>query len=657
MLTVIPAKTIIDENNILHSVEFNDTYYSSAGGEEECQHVFINGNNILNRWHESDCFTIAELGFGTGVNFLTTAKAWISNQDKSNRLHFISIEKHPLPKEDLIELHSKLNLSSVLNEELIKYYPLPIAGTHRIHFEDQRIMLTLIFADAITALKEASFKANAWYLDGFAPSKNPELWSSEIASRVFQLTLQHGTFATYSVASEVIKNYSAAGFKVTKQKGFASKREMLVGIRKKQDDIATYSLNEKSWLISTASKTRCKKAIVIGGGLAGTMISAALVKRNWAITLIDRQSDLAMEGSGNKNAILMPRLSVDHDIQAQLTLLGFFYSIHYFHKLQKCCEDLIWHPCGAIQLPRDAQQQQRMQNIIAQEELPTKFLHEVTKEQASDLANSELSSGGWHFSMAGYTVPKTICTALTENNRDISLINNEEIFALEHKNNRWQVKNKHHIIVDEAEVVILANALDANRFTQTSWCTLHAKRGQITEIPVSNTSIHPRKIVCAEVYITPAINNYYILGATFVTDDIDTSVRKEEHEEILDKLKIIIPSASLPKLNSVSGRAAVRAVSPDRLPIVGPIADKQKFNLSYKHAALGATNTTYSIPNYLEGLYIATGFGSRGMAWIPLCAEILACTVNHEPSPVSQPLLNAIHPNRLLMKQLVKSVQ
>ena len=117
----------------------------------------------------------------------------------------------------------------------------------------------------------------------------------------------------------------------------------------------------------------------------------------------------------------------------------------------------------------------------------------------------------------------------------------------------------------------------------------------------------------------------------------------------------MIPTFTPPNTDELIGCAAIRAVSPDRLPLVGPVADKSIFNQTYKDAAMGSTKSNYPAPTYLPGLYLATGFGSRGMAWIPLCAETLACQINNEPNPLNQPLLNAIHPNRILMRQLIKA--
>ncbi len=204
---------------------------------------------------------------------------------------------------------------------------------------------------------------------------------------------------------------------------------------------------------------------------------------------------------------------------------------------------------------------------------------------------------------------------------------------------------------------MIANACSANQFEQTDWCQLHPKRGQISLIPEYESNIQPSKIVCADAYITPPVNAQYVLGATFMTADTSTELRQSEHEENLMKLKKMIPSYACKDIQKLEGRAAIRAVSTDRLPIVGPVADEVSFNTIYKDAALGSTHRHYPKPEYHNGLYLASGFGSRGLAWIPLCTEALACLINNEPSPLSNNILNAIHPNRILMKNLVKRMQ
>lgn len=656
MLTVTPAQIVIDQNGIPHSKQYDDTYFSSAGGAEECQHVFLDGNDFQSRIRNTAQFTVAEIGFGTGINFLTTANVWRNYRQNNAKLHYISIEKHPITVSNLRTFYAKLNKTFFHTEDFLSLYPLPVSGSHRIDFEQSGISLTLIFADALAALKEADFLADAWFLDGFAPSKNPELWTKDIAVEIFQLTKNKGTFASYTAAAKVKDSFSSAGFIISKQKGFSNKRDMLTGIRAKDFD-HQFSIKEKSWFFNKAYNSPNKHALIIGGGLAGTTVCAALANRNWHVTVIDRHSTLAAEASGNANAILMPRLSVDHDRQAQLTLQGYFYSLRYLHKLETNTKENLWHPCGVIQIPRDQAQWQRMQTITSQEKLPDKLLQTVSKQEASDLCGCSLAHAGWYFPSAGWVVPKLMCDAILKQHENIKFKSGEEIAALENHNGIWHALNNDGTIVEKADVVIIANALSAANLEQTHWCKLYPKRGQITLIPEHASNIQPKKIICADAYITPLLDHHLVAGASFISNDTEIDIRAEEHRQNLQKIQNIIPGFLPPQADSLNGRAAIRAASADRLPIVGPVAKAKSFKQNFIKAALGANNIRYSAPEYFDGLYIASGFGSRGMAWIPICAEALACIINNEPKPLSQSLSNAIHPNRILMKQLIKSVQ
>lgn len=658
MLTLSPAQFNFSSNGIPRSAQFNDNYYSQAGALKESQHVFIAGNQITKAWINHDQFTIAELGFGLGINFIATANTWLASNQNNAQLNYISIEKHPVSVEQMKKVFSKLDLHSEITRQLVEEYPLAIRGSNRIHFSQANITLTLIWDDVLYALKNANFKAHAWYLDGFSPKHNQSMWSREIANHVHRLTMDKGTFATYSSAKLVQENFSAAGFIINKQPGCANKREMLVGMRMSSPAVEQFSLKQKSWLFTSTQVTKNKTAIVIGAGMAGVAISGALAQRGWQVTLIDQHDTVAQEASGNSNAILMPRLSIDHDLQAQLTLQGFFYSLRYLKHLQSFSNENFWQQCGAIQIPRNKNDWQRMQQIIRQENIPPEFMRFVTQQEASDLANCSLTKDAWYFPQAAWCVPKLICqTILQQYKQQISFLGNNEVESIRHENGVWHAVNKNQQTIAPADIAIVTSAYASNQFKQTNWCTLHAKRGQITLIPNTMGTASPQKIICADAYITPAVDNQYVLGATFITDDTDTDVRLHEHEQNLSKLAKITPSFKNINARNVIGRAAIRAVSPDRLPIVGPVSDQAAFFKDYKSAALGSTNQLYPAAGYMPGLYIATGFGSRGMAWIPLCAEALACTINGEAGPLDLKLAGAIHPNRLLMKQLISQTK
>lgn len=655
MLTVKPPQLNFNSDGTPSSIQFDDPYFSLDNAAEESRYVFIQGNHLPERWctqnQDLEHFTIAELGFGFGLNFITSCEIWLKNNSPGH-LHYISLEKYPVKKNDLVKLHSKLELSPKLSQELINFYPISIIGSHRIHFDEFNITLTLIFDDALNYLKKANFQAHAWYLDGFSPNKNPQLWDAPIAQEVFRLTAERGTLSTYSAASIVRKNFSSVGFKISKMDGFGKKREMLTGIKTKSIHKEKLPYKFKNWLNTKPHQYKNKTAIVIGAGMAGCLISAALAKRNWQITLLDKHSSIANEGSGNPNAILMPRLSVDHDIQSQLTLQGFLYSSRYFNQLAKTSL-FSWQQSGAIQLPRDTAQWSRMQTITQQNSIPHELLHPVSQSQASELCHCNVSKEGWHIPLAGSLTPALLCETLLElYKHKISFTKDTDAKTIEKIDGTWVVYDSHGKSFS-ADVVIIASGLAANKFSQTDWCSLNPKRGQITFIPEQLCNIQPKKIVCADAYVTPAVNSQLITGATFITNDDKTDLREHEHNENLEKLATLIPSFKSYDTEQMTGRAAIRAVSNDRLPVVGPVSIASDFFLDYKDAALGATHHQYPTSKTYQGLYMASGFGSRGLAWIPLCTESLACIINNEPNPIDNLLLQAIHPNRLLMKQLI----
>lgn len=663
MLTVKHAQLNFNPSGIPYASDYQDTYFSQAGALDECQHVFINGNQLTQRWQQKH-FTIAELGFGCGINFLTTASAWLKQARSNSRLHFISFEKHPIKPQDLEKVHALLECDTKLSEQLITHYPPPVCGKHRLHFANNRITLTLIFGDALEQIERCDFEADAWFLDGFSPSKNPALWCEDIAQLIFKLTKHEGTFSTYSVAGVVKRNLTQAGFECEKIAGFAQKNHMLVGKCHKPESHKVFHYRDKSWLHTRPNliKKDPQRAIIIGAGMAGFSIAHSLAERGWQCTILDRHHSIAMEGSGNQNAILMPRLSVDHDIQSQLTLQGFLYSLQRFKQLDQVSKQTLWHSCGAIQIPRDEMQASRMQQIVDNETIPEELLRVVTQQQAAQLTACPVNRGGWYIPQAGWIVPEQLCQALWDQYSDrIQFKGGQEVSQIRQETSCWQALVNDQVVA-EAEHVVIANAHSSHQFEQTTWCKMHPKRGQVTHIPQQFSTLHPEKIICSDVYLTPAVNQEYVLGASFITADRDTSIRQSEHEDNITKLnKILHPSDDSicisEQLNTVGGRVGIRAVSSDRLPVIGQVVQHTKFLDNYSAIATGNTRLQYLQPDYYSGLYIATGFGSRGLAWIPLCAEALACTMNNEPSPLTKGIARACHPNRILVKRLMDNAK
>jgi len=221
-LTLAPDGTPISE-------VYGDIYYSSAGGLAQARHVFLAGNELPARWQGRARFTILETGFGLGLNFLATWQAWREDPKSCHELRFISLEKHPLAMADLASAHAVWPELEALAADLRRLWPPLVAGVHHLEFEGGRLLLTLIFADAAEVVPTLAVAVDAFYLDGFSPARNPELWSAGLCRSLARLALPGATVATWSVAGSVRRALSAAQFSVEKRCGFAHKRQMLVG--------------------------------------------------------------------------------------------------------------------------------------------------------------------------------------------------------------------------------------------------------------------------------------------------------------------------------------------------------------------------------------------------------------------------------------------
>ncbi|OAP34824.1 tRNA (5-methylaminomethyl-2-thiouridine)(34)-methyltransferase MnmD [Sinorhizobium americanum] len=226
-----PAKQSLEwhAGDMPYSVEFGDHFYCRTDGRLECGHVFLSGNRLPARWSAGAAFTIGELGFGTGLNFCETWRQWNEAQVTDGRLHFISFERFPMRAEEIDRALSHWPEIDAERRALVGHWPETRARRIDIDFNDVR--LTVVCGTALEGVAQLPESFDAWFLDGFAPSRNPDMWSQELMQAVFDKTVRGGTFATYAAAGFVRRNLAAAGFAVDRLPGFAGKREMLRGDR------------------------------------------------------------------------------------------------------------------------------------------------------------------------------------------------------------------------------------------------------------------------------------------------------------------------------------------------------------------------------------------------------------------------------------------
>lgn len=612
-----------------YSSQYDDIYFSTDDGLAETEYVFLQHNQLEQRWCEleNNTFTIAETGFGTGLNFLCAWQLWQKHASKTAQLHFVSTEKFPLSHADLKQALALWPTLKVLSDALLEQYRNITNGFHRLIFDEGRVSLTLLIGDANQTLPQLRAQVDAWFLDGFAPAKNPEMWQLSLFQQMARLSHTQTTFATFTSAGEVKRGLQSANFEVQKAPGFGKKREMLFGqFAGKRSKLETFSV---------------KKAIVIGGGLAGTASAEALARRGWQVTLIERNAKLAQEGSGNPLGVLYPRLIGGDTPINQLALDGFLYTLKLLKRLPLNAKDLSL--CGVLQLAFNAREQARLDKISTQY---PELIEELNQEKASELAGIELGFDGAFIPQAGWVGPPALCEALTAH-PNIQTKYLTQAITLKKTNNIWQVLDAQKCIA-EAPVVIVAGAHDTQHFTQTNECELSVVRGQISLLPASKQSQKIKVVICTDGYLSPEKDGLHCLGATFNPDDQGIDERQSDHESNLSQLKKLAPSLVSTYQNlDIQGRAALRCVSPDYLPLAGAVLDITKLKESPPRY-----NTPADELPWLSGLYVNTAHGAKGLVNAPICAEAIASLICHEPSPVSNTLLSALDPNRFILKKM-----
>ncbi len=621
------------------SKAYGDVYFSRASGIEETRYVYLQHNRLPERWRALDrnLFTIGETGFGTGLNFLCAWQLWRECAPADARLHFVSAEKYPLHPEELREALALWPELASLSQALLDQYEILSPGWRRFQFENGRITLTLLIGDARDTLPLLNAKVDAWFLDGFSPSVNPELWQPPLFQQVARLSAPGATFATFTSAGEVRRGLQAAGFDVHRVPGHGHKRHMSCGQR-----TALPSAPKPIWQPPATSR----RAVVIGGGLAGTATAHSLATRGWQVTLIERHAHLAQEASGNPQGVLYPRLS-GHDIPlSRVAQDGFLHTLSLLHTHLERGVD--WDACGLLQQAFNAREAKRCAEVMARG-LPASLVTEVDAAEASSLAGIAMPHGGLWFPSGGWVHPPALCRALASH-PNIQSLTSSEALTLERTDDGWQVRGATTCLA-EAGIVVLAGANDTKHFPLSAHLPLEPVRGQITQLPATAASTQLKAVICTEGYISPARHGQHCAGASFSPNERDLTLRIPDHEANLAMLKHLSPAlyAALgsESVARLQGRTALRCATPDYLPMAGPLLDPARTMALYEPGSrLGAEHLPWQ-----TGLFVNTGHGSKGLLTAPLCAELIAAQLNHEPLPVDTGLAKTLDPNRFLLRE------
>ncbi|MFN0314357.1 MAG: bifunctional tRNA (5-methylaminomethyl-2-thiouridine)(34)-methyltransferase MnmD/FAD-dependent 5-carboxymethylaminomethyl-2-thiouridine(34) oxidoreductase MnmC [Burkholderiales bacterium] len=595
-----------------------DVFFSKESGLEETRHVFLQGNELSSRWAQlrtGDLFVIGETGFGTGLNFLAAWQLWNQIAPKG-RLHVLSFELHPLSRDSLQRVHNLWPELSGLSAQFLARYGDLSWGWHRFAFQGGEIMLTLVVGDARQCMPRTSAQADAWFLDGFSPARNPELWGGDILAQIARLSRPQATFATYTCAGAVQRGLRGAGFMVEKKKGFGRKREMMQGFFNREGGENRESPPERH-------------AIVLGGGIAGCSASWSLAVRGWKVTLLEAGAEPAEQASGNPQAALHIRLPKSMLPAHEIALLGYQYSL-------RLCDELlggspgIWQQCGALQLDH-ASRRVLGPDILTALDLPGSVVHRVSQDEAAKLCGIPVQSGGLYFPRSGWLHGPSLCHRLASHPVVKTQFNcRVEDVLWSPADRRWSAKTFNGEVLC-APVLVVANSHDAAALRVTAHLPLHRVGGQITLPPATPRSMNLRSILCGEGLITPSRNGFHTLGATYKHERRDQIPALEENITNLKMLSKLsqemyqaLDLAHQPEA-VLGARVAFRSTCPDRTPIAGRLTGEN-----------------------WEGLFASLAHGSRGFATAPLAGELIASQVTREPAPLPRELIDALAPDRFV---------
>jgi tRNA 5-methylaminomethyl-2-thiouridine biosynthesis bifunctional protein len=651
---ITPAQIAFADDGTPCAPQFGDVYHAAGGALAQAEHVFLRGNGLPARWAQRRRFVILETGFGLGNNFLATWAAWRAHAHRCERLHYVAIEKHPLSRDDLARVHAASSLRA-LADQLVAQWPLPTPNLHPLAFDNGRVQLLLAFGDVAALLPQLQCEADALFLDGFAPAKNAAMWGDALWRRLPRLMAREATAATWSAARVVRDGLASAGFEVQSAPGFDAKRDMTVARFAPRHHPAVPA--------AFARRAAPAQALVVGAGLAGCAAAHALALQGVHCTVLDRHREPAQAASGNPAGLMHGTFNAPDGVHAR------------------------WHRAAALAMQRAAtpwlaqqsmpgalqgflrleprlsvQAVQAMQVQLAAVGLPAGYVRWMDVEEARAASGLPVPSGGWWFGGGGWLAPQALCDAwLRSPDEAVQFAGGAHVAALRRESQGWCALDAHGRELARAPVVVLAGAADVAPLLGGLGITappLLRTRGQVTELPAGLPGVGAARVpVSGDGYVLTLADGRHLLGASSQPGDEDSQLRAADHVQHLAAAARLglLDAAAHDRLHAqaatLAGRVGWRAVTPDRLPVIGPPVDADAW------ARLRARGQRADAPRHLPrhhddtlGLYLLTGLGSRGLTTAWLSAQVLAAWITGAPCPVEADLRDATDAARFALR-------
>ena len=599
-LPQLPPEDAFICDKVLRSKRYDDIYFSNENGLAETRHVFIHGTGLRERLAKQEHVIIAETGFGTGLNFLAVVAEVLLLKSKT-KIDFVSVEGNPLNKVKVAAALRAFPELRHIYEQMLQQWPRRWLGVHHMSFLNGQISLHLHYGQAEQVLQTLDFSADIWFLDGFSPAKNPDIWSDKIIKQIARLSALNSRLATFTVAASVRSSLANAGFACTKAAGFGRKRDML-----------TASFENG---IALREKSRPRTVLVIGAGIAGCAVAGALKALGLKVILLDAAAQQGAGASGNPAGIVVPFLTVGDMIGARLSISCLADTRAFLE-----AQNLIISN-GVISLDYDKRKSSR-QKKIAEQGFPSDLAIYKAADELSEHCGLPVSAGGLLFETGAIIQPQKLCSHLSQG---VKRIYNAEFTSISGDANAWTA-NCGDGRTFEAEHIVLCTGADLPPLLKIIGHDLgvcQITSGQLSILPKTTELSALQMALNYSGYLTPVLNNHQYLGAGF--DPIaDTIVSQKGHLHNLELMPV-----SLRQLAGQScgweGRKSRRLAYPDRLPVAGNIA---------------------------PGLSVVSALGARGLTLARLIGKSVAQEIAGRPSVLPHQIMMALHPQRFFNKLL-----
>ena len=624
--------------------DFGDLYHPRIGALEQARHVFLQGNGLPGRWASRAHFVILETGFGLGNNFLATWQAWREDPARCERLHFVSVERHPPTRADLAHAHA--HAASPLPElaaALLHAWPPLTPNLQALDFEGGRVQLLLALGDVALLLPALRLQADAFFLDGFAPVRNPEMWQPRVLKALGRKAAADATLATWSVARELREGLTSAGFEVQRAPGIGGKREITVACFAPRfaPRFAPYS--------RPVTRPSAGDAVVVGAGVAGAAVAQALSRQGLVVTVLDRHAVPAAEASGNPAALYHGSLNADDGRYARLYRAAAL-------EAQRCYAGAMAQGGmaggveGLLRLDLQPGGLPSMQALLHRLGLPPAYVQALDAQAASVLAGVPLAAPAWYYPGGGWIDAAAWVRQMLAL-PGVRFVGGRDVARIGREGGSWVLCDPAGGTLARTPVLVLACAAAAQRLLvplgHAPWPLSHT-RGQVTHWP--GTAGRPAPLlrpVAGDGYALPLTDGGLLCGATRSigepTDADLCSAPIAAHDlQNLERLKRLTGLVGPPDRQALSGRSGWRLHCEDRLPIAGamPLAAMPP----------GQRRDQARLLPREPDLWVLTALGSRGLTLAPLLGRLIAAQVSGTPWPLEQDLADAVDPARWLVR-------